>query len=132
MGVSINLYLYKLLFNIIAVTKDSEKLKNISEAIQVFEDWVEQHKKPDDKKDKKNESKKTSSDAEDAEKKDTKDEKSADTVPGLGFKDKEKALETIKLLDGRDPDYQKLAVKGLVGRAKRVLTCKCILFIVYK
>ncbi|VEN41872.1 unnamed protein product [Callosobruchus maculatus] len=42
-----------------------------------------------------------------------------DTVPGLGFKDKEKALETLKNLEGRDPDYQKLAVKGLIGRAKR-------------
>nr|CAI5853042.1 unnamed protein product [Callosobruchus analis] len=45
-----------------------------------------------------------------------------DTVPGLGFKDKEKALETLKNLEGRDPDYQKLAVKGLIGRAKRTLT----------
>lgn len=48
-----------------------------------------------------------------------------DTVPGLGFKDKDKALETIKNLDGRDPDYQKLAIKGLIGRAKRTLTRKC-------
>lgn len=52
-------------------------------------------------------------------------EAKADTVPGLGFKDKEKALETIKNLEGRDPDYQKLAVKGLIGRAKRTLTRKC-------
>lgn len=51
-------------------------------------------------------------------------EAKADTVPGLGFKDKEKALETIKNLEGRDPDYQKLAIKGLIGRAKRVLTRK--------
>ncbi|XP_060524276.1 uncharacterized protein LOC132700769 [Cylas formicarius] len=49
-------------------------------------------------------------------------EAKADTVPGLGFKDKEKAQETIKILEGRDPDYQRLAVKGLVGRAKRTLT----------
>ncbi|KAJ8962163.1 hypothetical protein NQ318_018120 [Aromia moschata] len=49
-------------------------------------------------------------------------ETKADTVPGLGFKDKEKALETIKNLEGRDPDYQKLAIKGLIGRAKRTLT----------
>ncbi|XP_044258753.1 uncharacterized protein LOC123007489 [Tribolium madens] len=49
-------------------------------------------------------------------------ESKADTVPGLGFKDKEKALETIKNLEGRDPDYQKLAIKGLIGRAKRTLT----------
>lgn len=46
----------------------------------------------------------------------------ADTVPGLGFKDKDKAVETIKNLEGRDPDYQKLAIKGLIGRAKRTLT----------
>ncbi|GJQ68913.1 hypothetical protein Trydic_g6102 [Trypoxylus dichotomus] len=46
----------------------------------------------------------------------------ADTVPGLGFKDKDKALESLKILEGRDPDYQKLAVKGLIGRAKRVIT----------
>ncbi|KAK9745913.1 hypothetical protein QE152_g6543 [Popillia japonica] len=46
----------------------------------------------------------------------------ADTVPGLGFKDKEKALDSLKILEGRDPDYQKLAVKGLIGRAKRVIT----------
>lgn len=48
----------------------------------------------------------------------------ADTVPGLGFKDKEKALDSLKILEGRDPDYQKLAVKGLIGRAKRVITRK--------
>lgn len=48
----------------------------------------------------------------------------ADTVPGLGFKDKDKALESLKILEGRDPDYQKLAVKGLIGRAKRVITRK--------
>lgn len=46
----------------------------------------------------------------------------ADTVAGLGFKDEEKAMETLKILEGRDPEYQKLAVKGLIGRAKRVLT----------
>ncbi|XP_050305722.1 uncharacterized protein LOC126742904 [Anthonomus grandis grandis] len=45
-----------------------------------------------------------------------------DTVPGLGFKDKDKALETLQILEGRDPDYQKLAIKGLIGRAKRTLT----------
>lgn len=53
----------------------------------------------------------------------------ADTVPGLGFKDKEKALETLKILEGRDPDYQRLAVKGLIGRAKRTLTCKCFYYV---
>ncbi|GBP70840.1 hypothetical protein EVAR_53504_1 [Eumeta japonica] len=45
-----------------------------------------------------------------------------DTVPGLGFKDKETAEQSLQVLEGRDPDYQKLAVKGLIGRAKRVLT----------
>lgn len=28
----------------------------------------------------------------------------------------------IRILDGRDPDYQKLAVKGLIGSSKRVLS----------
>lgn len=54
-------------------------------------------------------------------------EAKTDTVPGLGFKDKEKALDTIKNLEGRDPDYQKLAVKGLIGRAKRTLTRKFVI-----
>lgn len=50
--------------------------------------------------------------------------KASDSVPNLGFKDKDKALETIKELEGRDPDYQKLAIKGLIGRANRVLGSK--------
>lgn len=54
-------------------------------------------------------------------------EAKADTVPGLGFKDKEKALDTIKNLEGRDPDYQRLAIKGLIGRAKRTLTRKLLI-----
>lgn len=118
-----------------AVTKDTEKIKNISEAIEVFEKWIEDKKKSTGSDDKKKSSskkeRKKSSDAEDAHESDSKskDDNSSDTVPGLGFKDKEKALETIKLLDGRDPDYQKLAVKGLIGRAKRVLTCNFLNFI---
>lgn len=52
--------------------------------------------------------------------------KASDSVPNLGFKDKDKALETIKELEGRDPDYQKLAIKGLIGRANRVLGSKYI------
>lgn len=28
----------------------------------------------------------------------------------------------IRILDGRDPDYQKLAIKGLIGSSKRVLS----------
>lgn len=38
-----------------------------------------------------------------------------------GFKNKEKADETIKLLAEHDLQYQKLTVRGLLGRAKRVL-----------
>ncbi|CAG9854686.1 unnamed protein product [Phyllotreta striolata] len=49
-------------------------------------------------------------------------ENKPDTVPGMGFKDKDKALETLRILEGRDADYQRLSVKGLVGRAKRTLT----------
>lgn len=43
----------------------------------------------------------------------------------FGFKNKEKADETIKLLAEHDLQYQKLTVRGLLGRAKRVLTSKC-------
>ncbi|XP_077284179.1 uracil-DNA degrading factor isoform X2 [Arctopsyche grandis] len=128
------IFLNEFIYFFIIVTKDEVKLKNISEAIEVFENWIDDKKKSvgtDDKKKSSSKSeKKSSSSAEDdtdQKRKDTdtkgKEDNSSDTVPGLGFKDKEKALETIKLLDGRDPDYQKLAVKGLIGRAKRVLTC---------
>lgn len=41
-----------------------------------------------------------------------------------GFKDKSKALETIELLKSKELAYQKLTVRGLLGRAKRVLTCE--------
>lgn len=40
----------------------------------------------------------------------------------FGFKDAEKAKETLKLLESEELQYQKLTVRGLVGRAKRVLT----------
>lgn len=42
----------------------------------------------------------------------------------FGFKDKAKALDTIKLLSDQDLQYQKLTVRGLLGRAKRVLQSK--------
>ncbi|XP_026472700.1 uncharacterized protein LOC113376845 isoform X2 [Ctenocephalides felis] len=93
---------------VLTLTKDEEKRTNIQEAISVFEKWVEENapaKKPKNDDD------------------DDKGEKNPETVPGLGFKDKEKAEESLKLLEGRDPDYMKLAVKGLLGRAKRVLQC---------
>jgi len=40
----------------------------------------------------------------------------------FGFKDMEKALETLKLLEDHDMQYRKLTVRGLLGRAKRVLS----------
>lgn len=42
----------------------------------------------------------------------------------FGFKDRAKAEETIELLKEHDIQYQRLTVRGLLGRAKRVLTCK--------
>lgn len=40
----------------------------------------------------------------------------------FGFKDEQKAKETLELLKSHDEKYQKLTVRGLLGRAKRVLT----------
>lgn len=45
----------------------------------------------------------------------------------FGFKDRAKAEETLKLLEEHDMQYRKLTVRGLLGRAKRVLTSKCLL-----
>ncbi|XP_046143162.1 uncharacterized protein LOC123988160 [Osmia bicornis bicornis] len=42
---------------------------------------------------------------------------------GLGFKDKEKALQSIKSLEGRDVSYQYHAINGLMKRAERVISC---------
>ena len=41
---------------------------------------------------------------------------------GFGFKDKAKALETLRLLEQHDANYRRLTVRGLLGRAKRVLS----------
>lgn len=41
-----------------------------------------------------------------------------------GFKDKEKAQETLALLANHDLQYRKLTVRGLLARAKRVLTSR--------
>lgn len=41
-----------------------------------------------------------------------------------GFKDVVKAVESLKLLETEEMQYQKLTVRGLIGRAKRVLTSK--------
>lgn len=51
-----------------------------------------------------------------------KDNKSGESK--FGFKDEAKALETIQLLSEQDLQYQKLTVRGLLGRAKRVLQSK--------
>lgn len=131
---------------VLSMTKAEEKIKNIKEAMDVFEKWLaelslnkdsndnsskRQEKKEKERKEKEkkaqenNASDKDSSSDVEMDEKEKKVEKAlpADTVPGLGFKDEETAHATIKELEGRDPDYQKLAVKGLIGRAKRVLTC---------
>nr|AXY94769.1 GMPiso00166 [Galleria mellonella] len=125
---------------VLSMTKAEDKIKNIKEAMEVFENWLadldKNKDKKTDKKEEKTESnreerkdekngddKDSDSDEEMEEKPKERKELPADTVPGLGFKDKEAADGTLKELEGRDPDYQKLAVKGLIGRAKRVLTC---------
>lgn len=41
----------------------------------------------------------------------------------LGFKDKQKALQSIESLKGRDVSYQFHAISGLVKRAERVISC---------
>lgn len=64
------------------MTKAEEKRTNIQSAIDVFEEWLEQN---------------TSSKSSEKANKSTNDAKEkADTVPGLGFKDKEAALKTLK------------------------------------
>lgn len=65
----------------IPVTKAEDKRQNIQAAIGVFEEWIEQNAGSTSKK---------SSDS-------TKEDKEKpDTVPGLGFKDKEAAQKTLK------------------------------------
>ncbi|XP_045783215.1 uncharacterized protein LOC123879510 [Maniola jurtina] len=125
---------------VLTMTKAEDKIKNIKEAMEVFENWLaeleknkekktdkkekDREQKSEEKERKKNKSDDESdSDIEMEEKPKEKKELPADTVSGLGFKDQEAANNTLKELEGRDPDYQKLAVKGLIGRAKRVLTC---------
>lgn len=48
------------------------------------------------------------------------DEKNGESK--FGFKDEAKAEETLQLLAEHDLQYQKLTVRGLLSRAKRVLT----------
>ncbi len=97
------------------MTKAEEKIKNISEAMQVFEEWLKDHEVP-------SKSKSSASTEKEKEKEKEKDsDGQKDKVPGLGFKDLAAAEGTIKALEGRDPKYQKLAVEGLLKSSKRVL-----------
>lgn len=63
----------------VTVTKAAEKIKNIESAIGVFEKWLEENGGGSSNKNAK---------AESSDK--------VDTVPGLGFKDKEAAKKTLK------------------------------------
>jgi len=90
---------------VLTMTKAPEKIKNIEEAIGVFEEWLEENGGGASNKNAK-----------------ANDDEKVETVPGLGFKDKAAAENTLKILKGRDPDYQRLAVKGLIGGSKRVLS----------
>lgn len=63
------------------MTKAEDKRQNIQAAISVFEDWIEKNAGSSSKKS-------TDSTKGDKEK--------PDTVPGLGFKDKDAALKTLK------------------------------------
>tara|TARA_E500000178_G_C16992439_1_gene741522 strand:+ start:1105 stop:1629 length:525 start_codon:yes stop_codon:yes gene_type:complete len=40
------------------------------------------------------------------------------TTPGLGFKNKQKAIDTLKIIDNRDIKYKKSVVTTMIGRAK--------------
>lgn len=48
-------------------------------------------------------------------------EANENTFQGAGFKDKEKALETLRLLDGRDIAYQFAIINSMYHRAKVIL-----------
>uniref|UniRef100_A0A182KAY2 Uncharacterized protein n=1 Tax=Anopheles christyi TaxID=43041 RepID=A0A182KAY2_9DIPT len=89
---------------VLTLTKAEDKINNIKAAIATFEQWLEAN---------------STSSTKNAKPKDTEDK--VETVPGLGFKDKQAAEQTLSILEGRDPDYQKLAIKGLIGSAKRVI-----------
>lgn len=61
------------------MTKAEEKIKNINEAMAVFENWLEENGG--------NQSNKNSK---------TDNDDKVETVPGLGFKDKEAAEKTLQ------------------------------------
>lgn len=66
------------------MTKAEEKKTNIQSAIKVFEDWLEQNA--------------TAKSSEKSSKATNNAKEKPDTVQGLGFKDKEAALKTVKLV----------------------------------
>lgn len=51
----------------------------------------------------------------------TKSAEQEEIAGGMGFKDKQKALDTLKALDGRDISYQYHVITSFVSRAKRTL-----------
>ncbi|XP_076631374.1 uracil-DNA degrading factor [Colletes latitarsis] len=67
--------------------------------------------------------KRQSSDAEPDTDADTDTDKEKKEENRLGFKNKEKALQSIESLNGRDVTYQYHAIAGLVKRAERVISC---------
>lgn len=115
---------------------DSAKVKKL--ILQVEETFGSQEgedMETDEEKDqkdrgmKRNHESSSSSDSEDQEpekkvaKKINDTEKPQKEEGGLSFKDKERALQSIKSLDGRDVSYQYHAIAGLVKRAERVISC---------
>lgn len=70
---------HKPFINFNKVTKAEEKIKNIKEAMVVFENWLEENGGNQSNKNAKTDS----------------DEK-VETVPGLGFKDKQAAEKTLQ------------------------------------
>lgn len=103
------------------VTQVEEKFGSENEDMEIDEDVKSKAKK------RKHDSSSSDDDEnEEPEKKSrrsTDEEKTEKEESGLGFKDKEKALQTIKLLEGRDLNYQYHAISGLVKRAERVISC---------
>ncbi|XP_076242319.1 uracil-DNA degrading factor [Calliopsis andreniformis] len=119
----------------LAYSPDPTKVKKlISEVEEKFgpestEDMDVDEESQKDKGVKRNHQSSTSSDSEDDEpqkkmaKRTSEAKKPEKEESGLSFKDKEKALQSIKSLDGRDVTYQYHAIAGLVKRAERVISC---------
>lgn len=78
------------------MTKAEDKRQNIQAAISVFEDWIEKNAGSSSKKS-------TDSTKGDKEK--------PDTVPGLGFKDKDAALKTLKYVKSENNFIFKIKIE---------------------